>query len=312
MPEDDPNLLVGTAAMDDAGVYRLDDETALIQTVDFFTPIVDDPGTFGAISAANSLSDVYAMGGRPLTALAVAAVPPEFDMDVLGDILAGGQEKAREAGVPIIGGHTVKCPELKYGLAVTGLVHPNRMITIDGAMAGDVLYLTKPLGTGVIATALKNEDCPPAVLSGAVASMLTLNADAAEAMLEASAHACTDVTGFGLAVHAHQMAHSSGVTLEIDLDSLPVLAGALEATTAGHIPGGLDTNRSHVEEWITGDTISGERFMIAHDPQTSGGLLISVPGRMASALEDALAGRGIPVHPVGRVVEGRAGAVVLK
>lgn len=297
--------------MDDAGVYRLDDETALIQTVDFFTPVVDDPWTYGAIAAANSLSDVYAMGGRPLTALAVAGVPEGFDIGMLGDILAGGQEKAREAGVPIVGGHTVKCPELKYGLAVTGVVHPDRVITNAGAGAGDRLYLTKPLGTGVITTALKFEKCPPDVLEGAVGAMMILNSDAAQAMVEAGAGACTDITGFGLAGHAHQMAHSSGIALEIEVDSLPVLPGAREAAAGGFIPGGLEANRSHFEQWISNRRGSGEGLEMLFDPQTSGGLLISIPGGKASLLEEALARRGVGVFPIGGAVEGEAGELIL-
>ncbi|MFC1545643.1 selenide, water dikinase SelD, partial [Gemmatimonadota bacterium] len=249
--EDHPNLLVGTATMDDAGVYLLDGETALIQTVDFFTPIVDDPATFGAISAANSLSDIYAMGGRPITALGIVCVPEKFDMDVLGQILRGGQEKAREAGVPVVGGHTVKAPELKFGLAVTGVAHPDRLVTNAGARPGDHLYLTKPLGTGIISTAVKAGKCPPDVLNEAIEVMLTLNAAAAEAMLEAGADACTDVTGFGLGGHGHQLALSSGVALEIDLAALPVLAGTAEMISEGLLPGGLTTNREFLEPWVS-------------------------------------------------------------
>jgi len=297
--------------MDDAGVYRLDGETALIQTVDFFTPVVDDPSTFGAISAANSLSDVYAMGGRPITALGIACVPDDFDMDVLGKILRGGQEKAREAGVPLVGGHTVKAPELKFGLAVTGLAHPDRLVTNAGAKTGDHLYLTKPLGTGVISTAVKSEKCPPAVLDEAVEVMLTLNAAAAEAMLEAGAVACTDVTGFGLGGHGHQLALSSGVALEIDLAGLPVLTGVVELIGEGLIPGGLVTNRKFLESWVSGTSSTGGQIELLYDTQTSGGLLISIPKDRVSVLEKALMERGVPVHPIGRVVEGRPGSITI-
>jgi selenide,water dikinase len=300
---------VGAGTLDDAGVFRLDEETALIQTVDFFTPIVDDPRTFGAISAANSLSDVYAMGGRPLTALAVVCVPGGFDLGVLGRILAGGQAKAREAGVPVVGGHTVKAPELKYGLSVTGVVHPDRVVTNAGARPGDVLYLTKPLGTGVITTSLKNEACPPGVLDGAVASMLRLNDAACEAMLEAGVHACTDVTGFGLAGHAHQMAHSSGVEIEFDLGALPILPGALEAAEGGHVPGGLKDNRKFLSEWMVGKAPQGPETTLLFDPQTSGGLLVCVPADRTERMVDALERRGLPVYAVGRVKEGRPGAL---
>ena len=237
--------------MDDAGVYRLDDETAIIQTVDFFTPVVDDPYTYGAISAANSLSDVYAMGGRPITALNA------------------------------------------------------------GAKAGDVLYLTKPLGTGVITTALKNGKCPPEVLEGAVEVMLILNALSAEAMVEAGATACTDISGFGLGGHAHQLAHSSGVALEIEVELLPILPGAVEAIEEGNVPGGLRANRDFIEEWLALDNDSVAVPDIFSDPQTSGGLLISIAGSDSSRLEGALTARGVPVHRVGRVVDGRAGELRL-
>ena len=297
--------------MDDAGVYRLNEDIALIQTVDFFTPVVDDPWTYGAIAAANSLSDVYAMGGRPLTALAVTAVPDNFNMDILGDIFAGGQAKANEAGVPIVGGHTVKCPELKYGLAITGTVHPDRIVTNAGAAIGDNIYLTKPLGTGIITTALKEEKCPPEILEGAVASMLALNSGAAEAMIEAGAVACTDITGFGLVGHAHSMAHTSGVALELEIDSLPLLPGAAGFAAEGFIPGGLVTNRSHIEKWIRNEKGIEEGLDLLFDPQTSGGLLISIPDEKVPALETALACRGIEVNRIGRVVDGEEGELIL-
>ena len=311
-PETHPALLVGTEGFDDAGVYALDAERALIQTVDFFTPVVDDPYTFGAISAANSLSDVYAMGGRPITALVVSGTSPQISLETLARIFAGGQAKLREAGVPLLGGHTVKDPEVKYGLAVTGLAHPDRVITNAGARDGDVLYLTKPLGTGVITTALKEEACPPDILEGAVESMLRLNAAASEAMMETGVHACTDITGFGLAGHAHQMAHSSGLSLEFDLSSLPLLEGALEMAAEGHIPGGLNTNRSVYREWITGDPEDEPMSELLYDAQTSGGLLIAVPAQRASRLAEELQARGVLVAPVGRAVEGPPGRLVFR
>ncbi len=297
--------------MDDAGVYRLDESTALIQTVDFFTPVVDDPATFGAISAANSLSDVYAMGGRPITALGIVCVPEKFDMEILGQILRGGQEKAHEAGVPIVGGHTVKAPELKFGLAVTGVAHPDRLVTNAGARPGDVLYLTKPLGTGVISTALKQEKCSPEVLAGAVEVMLSLNAAAAEAMLEAGATACTDVTGFGLGGHGHQLAYYSGVGLEIDLEALPAIEGALDAIEQKLIPGGLVSNRKFLEEWVSGSPSTSARRNLLYDPQTSGGLLIAIPEADSRRLEEALTARDVPIHAIGRVVEGHPGSITL-
>jgi len=306
---DHPALLVGTSSLDDAGVYLLTDEIALIQTVDFFTPVVDDPRTYGAISAANSLSDVYAMGGRPLTALAVTGVPDGFDLDALVEILAGGQEKAGEAGVPIVGGHTVRDPELKYGLSVTGTVHPDQLVTNAGARPGDVLYLTKPIGTGVITTALKDGASDPEALQGAEASMLRLNATAAEAMVEAEASACTDITGFGLLGHAHQLARASEMALEFDLPTLPLLHGAREAAAAGHIPGGLKKNRAFLEPWVSADDPDAEAAELLYDPQTSGGLLISIPRERAARLVEGLERRGEPVHPVGRVMEGPQGTI---
>lgn len=311
-PETHPALLVGAGTLDDAGVFRLDAERALIQTVDFFTPVVDDPFTFGAISAANSLSDVYAMGGHPLTALVICAVPVGFDLDILGEILKGGQQKAHEAGVPIVGGHTVKAIEPMYGLSVTGVVHPDRIITNAGARPGDVLYLTKPLGTGVITTALKNGACPPDVLEGAVASMVRLNAKAAEAMVAAGASACTDVSGFGLLGHAHQLAHSSGVSLQIEPRSLPLLEGALEAVAGGHIPGGLKDNRAFLAAWVRREGGDEQGDELLYDPQTSGGLLISVPAERALTLADGLRANDVPVHAVGRVVEGTPGTLLIQ
>jgi len=292
-------------------VWRLDEATALVQTVDFFTPVVDDPRTFGAISAANSLSDVYAMGARPLTALVVACTPPGFDLDQLAEIFAGGQGKMHEAGVALLGGHTVKAPELKYGLAVTGVVHPDRVVTNAGARPGDRLYLTKPLGTGVITTALKEEACPPEVLAEAVRVMLILNRAASEAMVEAGASACTDVTGFGLLGHAHQLAHSSGVSLRLDTSALPLLPGAAEAAAARHIPAGLKANQAFLEEWIRDESGGVGPRDLLYDPQTSGGLLIAIPAARALQLAEALAGRSVGVHPIGQVEEGPAGRLVL-
>jgi selenide,water dikinase len=292
-------------------VWRLDPTTALVQTIDFFTPVVDDPRTYGAISAANSLSDVYAMGARPLTALVVACTPPGFDLDRLAEIFAGGQEKMHEAGVALVGGHTVKAPELKYGLAVIGVVHPERVVTNAGARPGDQLFLTKPLGTGVITTALKEEACPPEVLAEAIRVMLTLNRAASEAMVEAGASACTDVTGYGLLGHAHQLAHSSGVSLRLDTSALPLLPGAAEAAAAGHIPGGLMANRDFLEEWVRDETKGAGPADLLYDPQTSGGLLIAIPAGRALRLAEGLAGRGVGVHPVGWIEEGPAGRLVL-
>jgi selenide,water dikinase len=285
----DENVLVGFDTCDDAGVYRVAPDLALVQTVDFFTPIVDDPFTFGAIAAANALSDVYAMGGRPLTALTVLAYPGKGDLDDLQAILAGGAEKMREAGCVILGGHSVADDEIKFGYAVTGTVHPERVLANAGARPGDALVFTKRLGTGVIATALKRGMAQAADVEAAVASMLQLNRHACEEMLRHSPHGCTDVTGFGLVGHAREMAAASGVSLELRVDAVRWLPGAVEYARAGAIPGGLKNNRefSGCAVEAAGE-IPPEIENLLYDPQTSGGLLISLPESDAEALVRAL------------------------
>ena len=278
------NVLVGFDTADDAGVYKLTPECALVQTVDFFTPIVDDPFTFGAIAAANSLSDVYAMGGKPISSLSILAYPGKGDLDDLARILQGGAEKMREAGCSILGGHSVNDSEIKFGYAVTGLVHPERVTTNSGAKAGDVLVLTKRIGTGVIATALKRGIAKDADVEASVESMLTLNRAACEAMLRFNVHACTDVTGFGLLGHAREMAVASGVTLEIDPRRVQFLQGAIEYARQGAIPGGLNNNREFVFSCVAGES---EFADLLYDPQTSGGLLIALPDADAVLLEKA-------------------------
>jgi len=274
----DANLLVGFDANDDAGVYRISPECALVQTTDFFTPIVDDPYTFGAIAAANALSDVYAMGGRPLTALSILCYPGDGDLDDLEAILRGGAEKMIEAGCVVLGGHSVSDEEIKFGYAVTGTVHPDQVKTNAGARAGDALVLTKPLGTGVISTALKRGTAREEDVETSIRSMLALNKDAGEAMQRAGAHGCTDVTGFGLLGHAREMALAGGVTLEIDWRSVEFLTGALEYCGQGAIPGGLKNNRAFVECAVSVDGAVPEPVLrLLYDPQTSGGLLIALP-----------------------------------
>ncbi len=280
-----PNVLVGYDTSDDAGVYRLSDDLALVQTVDFFTPIVDDPYTFGAIAAANSLSDVYAMGGKPISALSVVAFPGGGDMDVLGDILRGGLDKMIEAGCAVLGGHSVNDPEIKFGYAVTGTIHPGKIKANAGARAGDALVFTKAIGTGVIGTALKRGIASEEAVAAATASMLRLNKDACEAMLAYDVHGCTDITGFGLVGHAREMAVGSGVTLEIDTASVPLLPGALAAVEAGAVPGGLRNNRDFAECAVDADpAIPPALLTLMFDPQTSGGLLISLSESDALAL----------------------------
>jgi selenide,water dikinase len=279
------NVLVGFDTADDAAVYRLTAELALVQTVDFFTPIVDDPFTYGAIAAANSLSDVYAMGGRPISALSILAYPANGDIDDLEQIMKGGAEKMREADCAIVGGHSVADDEIKFGYAVTGTVHPERVKANAGARAGDALVFTKRLGTGVISTALKRGIARDADVEASIASMLTLNRKACEAMLQYDVHGCTDVTGFGLIGHAREMAQGSGVTIEIAVGSLRFLAGALEYARLGALPGGLKNNREYASCAVEyARELPAELDDLLYDPQTSGGLLITLPEADAAAL----------------------------
>jgi selenide,water dikinase len=294
-----PNVIAGFETADDAGVYRLRADLALVQTVDFFTPIVDDPFTFGAIAAANSLSDVYAMGGTPISSLSIVAFPGNGEPDVLEAIMRGGLEKMREAGCAVLGGHSVSDPEIKFGYAVTGTVHPDRVKQNSGARPGDALVFTKAIGTGAIGTALKRGLAQPAWVDAATTSMLTLNRIACEAMLRFDTHGCTDVTGFGFIGHAREMALASGVTLEIDASAIPLLPGSLESIRAGAISGGLNNNRDFascvVEEL---GTVGPALLQLLYDPQTSGGLLISLAASDADALVASLPGARI----VGRVL----------
>ncbi len=307
---EDPNLLVGYSTSDDAGVYRLTDEIALVETVDFFTPIVDDPHAFGLIAAANSLSDVYAMGGRPIVALTIIGFPASGAPDLMEQILRGGMEKMSEAGCAIAGGHSIRDEELKFGYAVTGLVDPSRVWRNVGARPGDVLLLTKPVGTGVIATALKSGHAPEEWVEAAVASMTRLNRDAAEALREIEAgsdlspvHAVTDVTGFGVLGHAHEMAAGSDVSLEIDSAAVEYLPGAAEAARAGHLAGGLKANREFLEHCLQfEDSTPAEHRHLLLDPQTSGGLLVSVDPEAAERAIAALERRGVSARRIGRVI----------
>jgi selenide,water dikinase len=286
---DNPNVLVGFDTADDAGVFLINADLALVQTVDFFTPIVDDPLTFGAIAAANALSDVYAMGGAPLSALSIVAFPADGDMEVLGEIMRGGLEKMREAECALLGGHSVADPEIKFGYAVTGTVHPARIKANSGALVGDALVFTKALGTGVIGTALKRGIASPESVDAATRSMLMLNREACAAMLRFDVHACTDVSGFGMIGHAREMALASHVTLEIETAAIPLLPGALDAVKAGAIPGGLKNNREFASCAVDAKpSIDAALLDLLYDPQTSGGLLIALPERDAAALERIL------------------------
>ena len=274
----DPNVLIGFDTADDAGVYKLSPELALVQTVDFFTPIVDDPYTFGAIAAANSLSDVWAMGGRPISSLSILAWPAKQDESDLIAILRGGAEKMHEAGCTILGGHSVSDEEAKFGYAVTGLVHPERIKANAGAQPGDALIFTKRVGTGVISTALKRGIAREEDVAASIESMLTLNRAACKEMLRYNAHSCTDITGFGLIGHAREMALGSGVTLEIDSRAVQFLPGAVEYARAGALPGGLKNNREFASCAVEyRNEIAAEIDALLYDPQTSGGLLIAMP-----------------------------------
>jgi selenide,water dikinase len=295
----DENVLIGFDTADDAGVYKLTPELALVQTVDFFTPIVDDPYTFGAIAAVNSVSDIYAMGGRPITALSVLAYPAKGDLPDLEQILKGGAEKLREAQCSLVGGHSVADDEIKFGYAVTGTIHPARVKANAGALPGDAIAFTKLLGTGVISTALKGGFAEDAHVAQAVDSMLTLNRAACEAMLRFEVHGCTDITGFGLIGHAREMARASHVTFEIAADQVRFLPGALEYARRGALAGGLYNNR----EFASGDVeitreLPREVEDLLYDPQTSGGLLITLPEADAAVLE-----RSFPAaYRIGRVL----------
>ncbi len=313
LPEiDDPRVLVGSAAGDDAGVYALEGEVALVQTVDVFCPSVDDPYTFGCIAASNSLSDVYAMGGRPLTALSVIGFPVrEVDETAMAEILRGGIETMREAGVPVVGGHSIQDPQIKAGFAVTGLVDRKRIFTNAGARPGDALVLTKPLGTGILAFAVQIGRASAAAARAIGASMAALNRTASERMIEHGAHACTDVTGFGLMGHLAEMARASQTDVQIAWDALPVFDEALEALAAGIVPGGIERNRESSEAAaVPGEGVTDAMMDLCFDPQTSGGLLVALPQENAEAYVAALRADGVSAACIiGRVLVQGAGRV---
>jgi selenide,water dikinase len=298
----DENVLVGFDTADDAGVYKLTAELALVQTVDFFTPIVDDAYTYGAIAAANSLSDVYAMGGRPISSLSILAFPAGGDFDDLAAILKGGAEKMHEASCTILGGHSINDEEVKFGYSVTGLVHPDRVKANAGARPGDALVFTKRIGTGVISTALKRGIAKEADVAASIEQMMTINRKACEEMLHFDVHGCTDVTGFGFIGHAREMASASGVTLEIETGAIRFLPGALDYARAGAIAAGLKNNREFASCAVAVEhELPAEIETLLYDPQTSGGLLISLPEADAAAFE-----RSMPdAYHVGRVVPKR-------
>jgi selenide,water dikinase len=309
---DYPDLLQGIDTPDDAAVWRLDDERALVLTADFFPPVVDDPFQFGAIAAANALSDLYAMGADPLIAINLVGYPDDLDRGILSEILRGGAEKVREAGAVVAGGHTTSDKEPKYGLAVTGLVHPSRILTKAGAQPGDRLLLTKPIGTGLVTTAHKKQTVEEEYLAIAMASMARLHRGVHSILGEhdGAVHAATDITGFALAGHAHEMAHQSGVSLRMEWDSLPLLPGAEEYARRGYAPGGGRRNEEFYGPWVRYHRrLDDWQRTLLFDPQTSGGLFLSVsPGR-AAALEDALREANEPVWGIGEVLLGEAGRI---
>jgi len=306
-PLKDRNLLVGLETSDDAAVYKLTEDLALIQTVDFFTPVIDDPYFFGQVAAANALSDIYAMGGRPLLALNIVCFPNCLPLEWLTAILQGGADKVAEAGAIIAGGHSVQDDEPKYGLAAMGLVSPQKVITNAGALPGDVLILTKPLGTGIITTGIKADLVSPETQAAAVTSMITLNAAAAMAMQAAGVHACTDITGFGLLGHAAEMALASKVSLELEMDKIPLLPEIENLASLGLIPGGAYKNRDYlVNEIIFAGRITATEKMILFDPQTSGGLFIALPGEKEGSFFTALSRQekgALFAQTIGRVTE---------
>jgi selenide, water dikinase len=301
----DPNVLVGFDHADDAGVYQIAPDQALVQTVDFFTPVVDDPYLFGQIAATNALSDVYAMGGKPVTSLALVCFPEKADLEILERILAGGLSKMVEAGCVVIGGHSIRDDEPKFGYAVTGLINPKKVLTNAGAKPGDALIFTKSLGTGVISTAIKKGKAEPAWIDAAVQSMTTLNKQAAEVIQQGEfrIHAMTDVTGFGLIGHAREMALASNVALRFFSKNIPILPGALECIRAGYIPGGLNNNRDFAECVVGYEGPISEEFKtLLFDPQTAGGLLISVASEDSAKLTRALNAAEVPAVQIGEVV----------
>jgi len=303
--QDDPNVLVGFDTADDAGVYRISAKQALVQTVDFFTPVVDDPYTFGQIAATNSLSDVYAMGGQPLSALAIVCFPEKDDPAILEQILSGGLSKMMEANCTVIGGHSVRDPEIKFGYAVTGTIHPDHVLTNSNAQILDALILTKPLGTGVISTAIKKGEAEPAWIESATHAMTTLNRLAADIAASGKfrVHSATDITGFGLIGHAREMALGSGVSAHIYSVGIPLLAGALDCVRAGYIPGGLKANREFAECVVAYDAgIPEEMKTILFDPQTAGGLLLSVAREDAAPILAALKAAGVPAAEIGQIL----------
>ncbi len=309
----DPNLLTGYERAEDAGVYKLSADLAIVQTVDFFTPTVDDPFVFGQIAAVNALNDIYAMGAKPLTAMNIVCFPVKtIDISVLREVLRGGLDKMREAGVLLVGGHSVEDNEIKYGLSVTGIIHPDKVLFNHGARAGDKLIMTKPLGTGIISTAIKAQEASPKQLTQAVSSMIRLNKKASEIMVaERDIHACTDITGFGFLGHACEMIEGSDVGLNIKSASVPVFEGVRKLLETGFVPGGLYRNKKfRISQIEAADTCPPWLLDIFFDPQTAGGLFFSLSGNEAQNLVEKMRGAGISdATVVGEVVKDHPGKI---
>jgi selenide,water dikinase len=313
LPVDDAAALVDASTGDDAAVYLLDEGRALVVTVDFFTPIVDDPAAFGRIGAANALSDLYAMGARPLFALNLVGFPRKYlDRDLLSEIIRGGSEKAQEAGIPILGGHSIDDPEPKFGMVAIGEVDPEALVTNRGAQHGDRLVLTKPLCAGVVSTAIKKGAADPGLVARSIEVMSALNRGAAEAMQRIGVSAATDVTGYGLLGHLRNLLHASGAAARIDADSVPVLDGVRELVAEGHVPGGTERNLADLAEDVDFGSLDPDTRTLLADAQTSGGLLIAVPRDRTDALLAELEGNSPVAAVIGEVVDGRPGHVLVR
>ena len=303
-------MLIGFEHSDDAGVFKLSDQTALIQTVDFFTPMVDDPFQFGQIAAANALSDVYAMGGEPVTAMNIVCFPDCLDFSILRAIIKGGLSKIEEAGAVLVGGHSVDDQEPKYGLSVTGVINPGKVISNQGAKAGDLLYMTKPLGTGIVTTAIKGEMAPEQLIKDAVYYMSQLNKSARDVMMEVGINAATDITGFGLLGHAMEMADGSQVKIELWADHLPLLNGVEDLAAMGLIPAGAYVNRDYLQSKVeVSDEVDRTRLDLMYSPETSGGLLIAVDPERSRELEQAATSKAVELIPIGRVKSTGPGSI---
>jgi len=309
-----PDLMVGLESPDDAAVYRINDTTALVQTLDFFTPIVDDPYLFGQIAAANSLSDIYAMGAKPVTAMNIVGFPADsLDRSVLKNILRGGTDKMAEAEVCLVGGHSIEDHEIKYGLSVAGLVHPDQVLTKGGAGTGDIVFLTKPLGVGIISTALKGGAAGKAAVKKAVAAMVMLNRAAAEAMGRVGVHACTDVTGFGLIGHAMEVARASKKTIRFNVSSIPFFEEALAYASDGLVPEGAYKNRKFYQASVSCEgEVSAEMMDLLYDPQTSGGLLIFIDSSKGETFKECCREKGVDAFCIGEVGESSPGNILIR